>query len=181
MMTMRKQRDLIRTRIWGDTRGQELLELAFVFPLLLTLLFGIFWFARAFETYESMVRAAREGARVALAPSCSACGSPGTLPGIGTVGTAIQNALQAASLNSAKVGGSCPTLNGANASCSCSGSAPKFCLGQNWLISNSGSTPQELGVLVTFNYPFTFTLPFTPVSLTTITLSTKVQMREEDQ
>ena len=46
-------------------RGAELVEMAFALPILLTLLLGIIWFARAYNIYETMTRAAREGARVA--------------------------------------------------------------------------------------------------------------------
>ncbi|MGH3628362.1 MAG: TadE family protein, partial [Sciscionella sp.] len=45
--------------------GAELLEFAFVIPLLLMLLVGIFWIGRAYNIYENITRAAREGARYA--------------------------------------------------------------------------------------------------------------------
>jgi Flp pilus assembly protein TadG len=159
--------------IWEDARGQELMELAFVFPLLLTLFFGIFWFARAYETSQTLIRAAREGARVALAPSCSKCTTPGTLPAVGTVATAVQNSLSAAGVDYTKVTtpGGCANANGSD---------PKICVATN-VVLNPTSTLQEFGVVVSFNYPYTFKLPFVPPSLTSITLKTNVQMREENQ
>lgn len=167
----------VRSRVWRhfwvDVRGTELVELAFVFPLLLTLFFGIFWFARAYETSQTLIRAAREGARVALAPSCAKCTSPGTLPAIGTVATAVQNSLSAAGVDYTKVvtPGGCANANGSN---------PKICVATD-VVLNPSSTPKELGVVVSFNYPYTLKLPFVPPSLTSITLKTNVQMREEDQ
>src|SRR5260370_29718891 len=53
--------------------GTELVEMAFVLPLLLTLLIGIFSRSRAYNIYETITRAAREGARVTVAPTCATC------------------------------------------------------------------------------------------------------------
>ena len=44
-------------------RGQSMLELALVLPVLLLLLFGIFEFGRLFHDYMVITSAAREGAR----------------------------------------------------------------------------------------------------------------------
>lgn len=47
-------------------RGQALVEFAIVLPLLLLLLLGIVDFARAWNVFEVLTDAAREGARVAV-------------------------------------------------------------------------------------------------------------------
>ncbi len=49
--------------------GQALVELALALPLLLLILVGIFEFARAYSIKQSLVNAAREGARTAVLPN----------------------------------------------------------------------------------------------------------------
>ncbi len=66
MSTRRRSASFRNLRRSGE-RGAELVEMAFVLPLLLTLLIGVFWAARAYNIYETITRAAREGARVAVA------------------------------------------------------------------------------------------------------------------
>ena len=51
--------------------GQALVELALALPLLLLILVGIFEFARAYSIKQSLVNAAREGARTAVLPDIS--------------------------------------------------------------------------------------------------------------
>jgi Flp pilus assembly protein TadG len=51
-----------------DARGQALIEMAMVLPLLLLLIAGIVDFALLFQSYEVVTNAAREGARVAVLP-----------------------------------------------------------------------------------------------------------------
>lgn len=52
-----------------DARGQNLVEFAILAPLLLFLLMGIFEFGRAWNVYQVVVNAAREGGRVAALPT----------------------------------------------------------------------------------------------------------------
>lgn len=47
-------------------RGAAIIETALTLPLLLLVAVGIFEFGRAFQTWEVMTNAAREGARVAV-------------------------------------------------------------------------------------------------------------------
>lgn len=49
MMTRKKIVDIARRKAWADARGAELLEFAFVLPVLMMLLLGIFWVARAWS------------------------------------------------------------------------------------------------------------------------------------
>ena len=57
------------TRRLGGERGTALLETAITLPLLLLASVAIFEFGRAFQTWEVLTNAAREGARVAVLPS----------------------------------------------------------------------------------------------------------------
>jgi Flp pilus assembly protein TadG len=54
-----------------DDRGTALIEMAFTLPLLLLISVGIIEFGRAFQTWQIITNAAREGARVAVLPGYS--------------------------------------------------------------------------------------------------------------
>jgi len=54
-----------------DDRGTALIEMAFTLPLLLLISIGIIEFGRAFQTWQILTNAAREGARVAVLPGMS--------------------------------------------------------------------------------------------------------------
>jgi Flp pilus assembly protein TadG len=58
-------------RLRRDQRGAALLEMAFTLPVLLRISVGIFEFGRAFEVWQVLTNAAREGARVAVLPGIS--------------------------------------------------------------------------------------------------------------
>ena len=49
-----------------DSRGQALVEVALVLPLILMILLGIMEFGRAFNAYLTLQHAAREGARLGV-------------------------------------------------------------------------------------------------------------------
>jgi Flp pilus assembly protein TadG len=55
------------TRVRGQ-RGQALLETALVLPMILLVSVAIFEFGRAFQTWQVLTNAAREGARIAILP-----------------------------------------------------------------------------------------------------------------
>ena len=148
---LRASRRLVRSE-----RGAELIEAALVFPLLLALIIGGFWLGRAYNIYESMTRAAREGARFALAPSCATCGN--TFPTDAEVTTVINGALSAASMDLTKVN-------------------PAISITRNQPLN--ATAPQVNGVIVSFGYPVPLRIPFTPLNATTITITTQVQMRQE--
>jgi Flp pilus assembly protein TadG len=50
-------------------RGAAIIETAITLPLLLALCVGIFEFGRAYQTYQILTNAAREGARIAVLPN----------------------------------------------------------------------------------------------------------------
>jgi Flp pilus assembly protein TadG len=56
----------------GSQRGAVLVETALTLPLLLLVSVGIFEFGRAYQTWQVLTNAAREGARVAVLPSVGA-------------------------------------------------------------------------------------------------------------
>jgi Flp pilus assembly protein TadG len=56
-------------------RGAALIEMALTLPILLLVCVGIFEFGRAYQTWQVMTNAAREGARVAVLPNAVAGGS----------------------------------------------------------------------------------------------------------
>ena len=142
----------------GAESGSVLVESAFTISLLLLLLIGIFWIARGYNVYSTMSRAAREGARFAVTPSCAMCGN--AYPSDDQVRAVINASLQASALN--------PTLV-----------TPNPISVQRNVDLNPGSPHIEKGVVISFNYPYQIFLPFTSVGLSNYTLTAQVQMREE--
>ena len=139
--------------------GQAVAEMAVIFPLFLTLTLGVFWAGRAYFTYQTITRAAREACRAAAAPSCALCTPQNTYYNQSSVQTNFLNpALQAAHLDPANV---------------------KNFNFQQGVVLNPTSNPSETGTVISFNYPFTFYLPFTSVNLTQVNIFTQVQMRQE--
>ena len=68
---IRPRRPGARWRRFGSESGQALIEMALTLPLLLLICVGIFEFGRAYQTWEVLTNAAREGARVAVLPSAA--------------------------------------------------------------------------------------------------------------
>ena len=58
-------------RLRRSERGAVLIETALVFPLVLFVAVGIFEFGRAYQTWQVVTNAAREGARIAVLPGTS--------------------------------------------------------------------------------------------------------------
>jgi Flp pilus assembly protein TadG len=56
----------MRTRLIKNERGVALIEAAATIPLILMVAVGIFEFGRAYQTWQVVTNAAREGARVAV-------------------------------------------------------------------------------------------------------------------
>ena len=53
----------------NSERGSAMVEAAIVMPILLLLMVGIFEISRAYETWQVLTNAAREGARMSVTPS----------------------------------------------------------------------------------------------------------------
>jgi Flp pilus assembly protein TadG len=89
-------------------RGSALVEFALTFPLLFGVFSGSFEFGYAFYAYNTLVNAAREGARYAsLKPYDSATSTPST---------AFQSAVQNMVVYGDPAGGAAPILHGLSAS-----------------------------------------------------------------
>ena len=56
------------TNTFRSERGAAIIETAITLPLVLLVCVGIFEFGRAYQTWQVMTNAAREGARVAVLP-----------------------------------------------------------------------------------------------------------------
>jgi Flp pilus assembly protein TadG len=54
------------TRLKKNERGAALLETAIIVPIILLISVGIFEFGRAYQTWQVLTNAAREGARIAV-------------------------------------------------------------------------------------------------------------------
>jgi Flp pilus assembly protein TadG len=82
-------------------RGSALIESAITIPILLLLMVGIFEVGRAYETWQVLSNAAREGARIAVTPNTSSATTialvrqymaDGQLPQSGTAAVAVNSA-----------------------------------------------------------------------------------------
>jgi Flp pilus assembly protein TadG len=150
-------RYFVRTAARPDCAA-ELLEMALVLPLLLSLLLGIISFARAYNAYQTITRAAREGARTLVLTNCATCGNA-QFPSA-SARTIVNNVLVSASFDPTAVTNYSAT----------------------YVWTDSGSpTPQQCGVAIGFTYPFQLVIPFTSVNLTNLNLKTSAQMRLENQ
>ncbi len=136
----------------GSEQGSEVLEFALIVPLLFTVILGIFWCARAYNIYETITRAAREGVRFAVAPNCATCGNK--LPTDSEIQQVINASLKASALDPARTN-------------------------PNPIAVSRTPIGSDVDVSVSFSYPFQFYLPFTPVNLTKMQIATSVHMRQE--
>ena len=152
----------LRRRLSSDS-GAELVEYAIAVPVLFALIIGIIVVGRGYNIYQTLTRAAMEGARVAVANSCATCGN--AAPSDAAIKSAIQGALQASGIDTTVAGGP---------NCSYPPSSP--------YISPPGplntTTPQEIGVTITVCYPYRLSIPFYTSS--PFAISTTVQMRQEN-
>jgi Flp pilus assembly protein TadG len=189
-----------------DTRGSEIAETAMILPLFFMIFLGIFWFGQGFRIYGTMTRAAREGARAAVAPACTTC-SASNDPSA-NAWTAVQSAMQAAHVDPTLLQqpttppGLCPCSSSASTtSCSsttvaCDSSQNKICV-QGVTHPHGNSNPPlednielsapglggagECGISVSFQYPYKFWLPFSSLNNQTVNLRAQAQMRAETQ
>ena len=60
-------------RFWCDCAAREIVEAAFVLPLLFVFIFGVLQFARVYVIYSTLQRAAQEGAHAAAGSYCATC------------------------------------------------------------------------------------------------------------
>lgn len=100
-------------------RGQALLETTLTLPIILLVSVGIFEFGRAYQTWQILTNAAREGARVSVLPSADEAGvearvrqymQVGQLPGSDTATVSV-NRSAVIPMGAATVSGSMVTVS----------------------------------------------------------------------
>lgn len=145
--------------------GAEVFEFAIIVPVLLTLLVGIIWIGRAYNVYETITRAAREGARYAVLPNSVAAGNtfpdnltPSCSSNTNTFNNHIVPVLISDNLDPSQV--------------------KDYCQMTQWLENTS---PKQCGVSISFSYPVHMAIPFTSLNMTTFNIRTQAQMRLENQ
>jgi Flp pilus assembly protein TadG len=167
-------------------KGAELAEFAVVFPLFLALLFALIWCGRALSIYGTITRAAREGTRFALAPSCASCAPANTLPTDPEVANVVSGSSQAAGMdpNSIKTYSPPGTVTfcatGIATGCTTTKNI-QICRGVQL---NSSTPPQQCGIVVSYAYPVPLTFSMQTelgplLKIPPITVATSVQMTEE--
>jgi Flp pilus assembly protein TadG len=173
-----------------SSEGQEIAEAALVLPLVFLFLLGIVWFGRAFNIYSTIQQAAQQGALAAARPTCATCGSATPFGGGAAVDTAVAAVMNASSVSPSQI------VNPGAATSPCTNSPSyNITVCQQVVLSATPPLPSPLttcgsppdpnptqfcGMLVTFQYPFTFYLPFTSLNLSTINLTAQAQTRMEN-
>jgi Flp pilus assembly protein TadG len=166
-----------------------------VLPLVFTLLLGIIWFGRAFNIYSTIQQAAQQGAITAARNSCATtCGNatapngtvtscPQTGPA-GSVAYVIATVMCASSVDPTQIIANSPSavscVNPPNPATCTNASNITVC---SQVLLNSPTSATQLpqcGVVVGFQYPYQFYLPFTSINMTQITLSAQAQSRMEN-
>lgn len=182
-----------------DTGGAEIAETAMILPLLFMIIMAIFWMGQAFRVYGSLANASRAGARAAVAPLCTTCTSA-TVTSPGQVAqAAVQNALNAASVNTSNLvptsqwtpptlclcrsgGAACTTANAVQ----CDGTVTmNICVQENVQLtypnSQGGMNTCGTSVSMRYQYPYSFTIPLTTLNLGNLKIPGQAQMRAESQ
>jgi len=184
-----------------DDRASEIAEMAVVLPLLFAVLMAIFWFGQAFRIYGTLAHAAREGARVAVAPVCATCTASASGPGQ-LAQNAVLSDLAAAHMATGPnqllptTQWTPPTLcqchSSTAAGCTpvttCDQSATQVCVQENVQLSYPTTTQNENGmgtcgtsVSMRYMYPFHFNIPMTNLDLGNIQIPGQAEMRVETQ
>ena len=176
--------------------GQEVAELAIVLPILLSLIFGVFSFARAFNIYSTITRAAEAGARVAVAStqtSCATCTSScywgtTTFPCDGNVTKAVTDVVKASHLAVNQIALPSPTPNpvacpdpNLTKSCAAASDGSNIYICRNVILNSTNTTNTSLracGTLVSFAYPYQF-LPVPFLRTISVTIPAMAQVRLE--
>lgn len=163
----------------SSTSGAEIAETAAVLPVLFTLLLAIFFFGRAYNIYGTLTQAAQQGARAAVAPTCASC-TNAVLTSDQIATTVVGPVLQASKVDVNQVSSmqqnlcACGTIScgGSPAACDNSASAPIICVQRNVALGSA----QQCGTAVSFQYSYSFNLPFHPF---TLNMKASAQMQSE--
>ena len=184
MVVRRCVTDRLRARFvtkWEEDSGAELVEAAFVLPLLLMLVLGIFWVGRAYDVYETITRAAREGARYAVLPSCATCSPANQLTETYTAAGTTKSPACLSGTTYEFTNYVAPSLLASHLDPTNKVVQQTYC--QQAVVMNPTSDPssQQCGIEVSFQYPLRMAIPFTSLSASTIDIPTSVTMRMENQ
>lgn len=178
----------VKTGHWQTLRrsgaGQQIAEAALVLPIVFLLLIGIYWFGLVFHIYASVNYAAREGARMAVSPTCATCTNEA--PDDAAIANKVTSTLQASHLDPEQIAPYstvpspifCPGVVAANA-CTSPGKIT-VCRGVKLNPNSAATVPSVCGISISFQYPFQFHFPFTSLDKQLIWLKTNVQMRSEE-
>jgi hypothetical protein len=170
--------------IAGDGLGAEIAEFAVVLPLLFAMIFAIFSFGRAYYIYSTITRAAQDAARVAATPGCASCGGSACswtpFPCDTTVTDTVANVLNVSRIDVTQITTLAPTPSAQ--SCTPPAPAPNCVTATNqiticrYVVLNPNTTPQECGVIVSFQYPYQLLPMLNP---RTINIPAQAQVRME--
>jgi hypothetical protein len=171
-----------------STDGAEIAEAAMVLPLVFMLLLGTVWFGRAFNIYSTIQQAAQQGAITAARASCASCGDAAASNT--TVYNTIEAVMQASNLDPTKIQSSAsPVLNECPSPPGYAWPRGAGCRQHRkiWICRDmqlnpppGGPQPPQCGSVVSFQYPFQSSLPFTSLNMSQIILSAQAQSRMEN-
>lgn len=169
----------------ANEAGTEIAEAAVVLPIAFMFLLGIVWFGRAFNIYSTITHAAQQGAIAAARPSCATCGN---LPNAQVLNV-IDDVLRASHLDPLQIPvnsrvptpTACPSPPAPAGGCT---TTNNITVCRSVILNPTGApdqtAPVQCGVIVSFQYPFQFYLPFTSLNLQRITLTAQAQSRMEN-
>lgn len=174
-----------------DASAAEIAEAAVILPMLFMLLLSIYWFGRAFSIYSTINHAARQASLTAAAPACAnciaACAWPGSsLPCDSMVADVVNQTLTAAHLDIKQAQPftptpaptPCPGVSPEGLCATASGGNITIC--RNVVLDQNSTSPQACGVMVTFQYPYQFLLPFTSLNNQLILLKAQAEAGSEN-
>jgi hypothetical protein len=170
-------------RKFDDTGGAEIAEAAMVLPLVFMLILGIVWFGRAFNIYSTIQQAAQQGAIAAARDTCATC-TGGNDPTNNATGAAnaVVGVMNASNLDTTQIQAwqpafsSCPSPPAPVGKCT--NASPNVWVCRSVLLNSSGQ-PAQCGAVVSFQYPFTFYVPYTSLNHQVV-MSAQAQSRMEN-
>jgi len=168
-------------RRWKEESGAELVEAALVIPMLLMLLLGTVWLGRAYNVYETITRAAREGARYAVLPSCATCNPANQMMETYTSAGTSSSPACLSNPTYEFTNYVAPSLLASHLDPNNTVVKQTFCQQAVVMNPTSDASSQQCGIQVSFKYPLRMAIPFTSINATTINIPTSVTMRMENQ
>lgn len=173
-----------------EQSASQIAEAAVILPLLFMLLLSIYWFGRAYTISGTINHAAREGVMAAAQPFCANCVSACAWQGSSlvcdkAVSDTVTQALQAANLDPTQArpfppSPTPPACPGVVPQGACSTvSSGEFTICRNVVLDQTSNAP-ACGMIVSFQYPYQFNVPFLSVSSQTILLTAAAEVQGEN-